>query len=133
MINHARLVDTSVEGLGLQNDSQGERQEGRDGRGAGGISGSLLDDTALFDDAGHGVQIQNENLLVPVDFEPGSTIMLSKFRCFPFNLVIESLKARAYKRSIFILDACRSNPMTESRNCCSRAWRFRRMRRAICW
>ena len=30
------------------------------------------DDTALFFYAGHGVQIANENFLVPVDFVPGT-------------------------------------------------------------
>ena len=32
------------------------------------------DDTALFFYAGHGVQIANENFLVPVDFVPGNSI-----------------------------------------------------------
>ena len=116
-INDARLVDKVLKASGFntilkENAKKAEMEEA-----LAEFLGQLgPDDTALFYYAGHGVQIENENLLVPVDFEPGSTITLSKFRCFPFNLVIESLKRVRHKRSIFILDACRSNPMTESQS-----------------
>ena len=36
--------------------------------------------TALFFFAGHAVQIENENLLLPVDFTPGRTVIESKDR-----------------------------------------------------
>ena len=39
------------------------------------------DDTALFFYAGHGVQIENENFLVPVDFPQVATISAAKFAC----------------------------------------------------
>ncbi len=71
------------------------------------------DDTALFFYAGHGVQIEAENFLVPVDFEPTSTIVQAKFKCFRLNSLFEELKRRA-KRSIIILDACRSNPVASA-------------------
>ena len=70
------------------------------------------DDTALFFYAGHGVQIESENFLVPVDFEPTSTIIEAKFKCFRLAQLFDELKKRT-KRSIIILDACRSNPVTE--------------------
>src|ERR1700730_9632787 len=36
------------------------------------------DDTALFFYAGHGIQIENENFLVPVDFEAASSVIQAK-------------------------------------------------------
>jgi tetratricopeptide (TPR) repeat protein len=69
------------------------------------------DDTALFFYAGHGVQIENENFLVPVDFEPGDSISSAKFSCFSLAQLYEQLARRRAKRRIVILDACRSNPV----------------------
>ena len=116
-INDARLVDKVLKASGFKTILKENAKKAEMEEALAEFLGQLgPDDTALFYYAGHGVQIENENLLVPVDFEPGSTITLSKFRCFPFNLVIESLKRVRHKRSIFILDACRSNPMTESQS-----------------
>jgi uncharacterized caspase-like protein len=70
------------------------------------------DDTALFFYAGHGVQIDSENFLVPVDFEPTNTIVQAKFKCFKLSQLFEELKKRT-KRAIIILDACRSNPIAQ--------------------
>ena len=116
-INDARLMDKVLKASGFQTILKENAKKAEMEEALAQFLGQLgPDDTALFYYAGHGVQIENENLLVPVDFEPGSTITLSKFRCFPFNLVIESLKRVRHKRSIFILDACRSNPMTEAQS-----------------
>ncbi len=68
------------------------------------------DDTALFFYAGHGIQIENENFLVPVDFEAANSVIQAKFRCFSMALLVDALKNRP-KRSVVILDACRSNPV----------------------
>jgi tetratricopeptide (TPR) repeat protein len=73
------------------------------------------DDTALFYYAGHGIQIENENFLVPVDFEAASSVIQAKFRCFSMAQVFEALKNRP-KRTIIILDACRSNPVAQSQS-----------------
>jgi len=67
-------------------------------------------DTALFFYAGHGVQIENENFLVPVDFEAPASVIAAKFRLFSAAQLFEGLRNRP-KRSIVILDACRSNPI----------------------
>src|SRR5579872_6097028 len=49
-------------------------------------------DTALFFYAGHGVQIENENFLVPVDFEAASSVVAAKFKLFSVAQVFEALK-----------------------------------------
>ena len=69
------------------------------------------DDTALFYYAGHGVQIENENFLVPVDFTPGATISAAKFACMSVAQVFDELKRKRAKKNIVILDACRTNPV----------------------
>jgi hypothetical protein len=71
------------------------------------------DDTALFFYAGHGVQIEGENYLVPVDFAPASSIIEAKFKCFKISALFDELKKRT-KRNIIILDACRSNPVSDA-------------------
>lgn len=116
-INDARLMDKVLRASGFKTILKENAKKADMEEALAEFLGQLgPDDTALFYYAGHGVQIENENLLVPVDFEPGSTITLSKFRCFQFNLVIESLKRVRHKRSIYILDACRSNPLTEAQS-----------------
>ena len=70
------------------------------------------DDTAFFY-AGHGLQIENENLLVPVDFQAADTPVRSKARCFSISQWMDELRRRNPKISIIILDACRSNPIAD--------------------
>lgn len=70
------------------------------------------DDTVLFFFAGHGVQIENENFMVPVDFAPVSTISAAKFACMRVALIFDELKRKRAKQNIVILDACRTNPVT---------------------
>jgi tetratricopeptide (TPR) repeat protein len=71
------------------------------------------DDTALFFYAGHGLQIENENLLVPIDFQVADTPVRSKARCFSISQWMDELRRRNPKISIIILDACRSNPVAD--------------------
>ena len=71
------------------------------------------DDTALFFYAGHGVQIANENFLVPVDFVPGNSISGAKFSCMSVARIFDELARKRAKKNIVILDACRSNPVAE--------------------
>lgn len=70
------------------------------------------DDTALFFYAGHGVQIVNENFLVPVDFVPGNSISSAKFSCMSVAQILDELNRKRARKNIIILDACRSNPVT---------------------
>ena len=71
------------------------------------------DDTALFFYAGHGVQIANENFLVPVDFVPGNSLSCAKFSCMSVAQILDELNRKRARKNIVILDACRSNPVTE--------------------
>jgi uncharacterized caspase-like protein len=62
-------------------------------------------DTALFFYAGHAVQIENENVLIPVDFESSRTVIEARFRVFTCDDP-EYLKRSRAKNTIVIIDAC---------------------------
>jgi tetratricopeptide (TPR) repeat protein len=115
-VNDARLMDRALRNAGfrtilVENATKSALEEG---------ASEFLqqlgpDDTALFFYAGHGVQIENENFLVPVDFAAANSVIQAKFRCFSMAQLLDALKNRP-KRSIVILDACRSNPVAQSQS-----------------
>ena len=69
-------------------------------------------DLALFYYAGHGLQVNGRNYLVPVNARLESHITLD-FEAMPVNLVMATMQDRA-KTNLLFLDACRNNPMTRS-------------------
>lgn len=113
-INDARLMDKALRAAGFKTVLREDATAAQMEEAAAEFAGQLgPDDTALVFYAGHGVQIESENFLVPVDFEAANTVIQAKFKCFKLSQLFEELKKRA-KRSIVILDACRSNPVAES-------------------
>lgn len=70
-------------------------------------------DTALFFYAGHAVQIENENVLIPVDFTSAKNLIEAKIHSFSLALVFDFLKRTRAGNAIVIVDACRSNPVAE--------------------
>ena len=71
------------------------------------------DDTALFFYAGHAVQITGQNLLIPVDFVAADSVIQAKLKLFSLVAILDGLKERLPKRSIIIIDACRTNPVAD--------------------
>ncbi|SHJ89609.1 Caspase domain-containing protein [Hathewaya proteolytica DSM 3090] len=67
--------------------------------------------TVLLYYSGHGVQIDGENYLVPVDCTPidNKTIMIST-GLVPIRVVTEYMSAHPQKTNIMVLDACRTSP-----------------------
>ena len=59
--------------------------------------------------AGHGVQVEGENYLLPIDAEVRSKLDL-QHRCVSLHLVLEALGAAA-RNSVVFLDCCRDNPL----------------------
>ena len=76
---------------------------------AGTVSASGPDTVALVFYAGHGLQIDGENYLVPVDLDPKreADIPLQGVR---LNDLLNTLGALPTRARIFMLDACRNNP-----------------------
>lgn len=76
---------------------------------------SLKDgDSAIFYFAGHGLQVDGVNYLLPKDtpdLKLGEPSILN--RAIPFNQVMEELEARKLAATLYILDACRNNPFKD--------------------
>lgn len=70
-------------------------------------------DVALFFYAGHGVQVEGVNYLVPTDFE-GDEIDV-KHSCLSAEMVRERMEKSGPDTNIIVLDACRNNPFSTSR------------------
>jgi Caspase domain len=79
---------------------------------AGKIAGKGPDTTALVFYAGHGIQVDGENYLIPVDVDPKreTDIPLQAVR---LNDLLNTLTSVPSKMRIILLDACRNNPFPE--------------------
>jgi len=112
-VNDAHLMDKALKTAGFQNIVLENGKKADMERAIGEFLDRIgPDDTALFFYAGHGVQIENENFLVPVDFAQAATISAAKFACMSLAQVFDELKRKRAKCNLVILDACRSNPVT---------------------
>src|SRR6266481_6910572 len=76
---------------------------------AGKVAAKGADTVALVFYAGHGLQIDGENFLVPVDVDPKreSDIPMQAVR---LNDILNTLTSVPSKTRILLLDACRNNP-----------------------
>src|SRR4029079_14936417 len=70
------------------------------------------DDVSLFYFAGHGVQVDGENFLIPTDFHGASTadVRFNAIKVAEIQQLME--KSRV---SLIVLDACRNNPFAGAR------------------
>ncbi len=66
-------------------------------------------DVALFYYAGHGMQVQGTNWLVPIDANPSRAQDLD-FQMVNAELVLKQMDGAGTRLNIVILDACRNNP-----------------------
>jgi len=71
-------------------------------------------DVAVFYYAGHGMQIEGENYLVPTDFDAQDEAA-AKYAAYPADRLLEGMERSGAQMSIIILDACRNNPYRGSR------------------
>jgi tetratricopeptide (TPR) repeat protein len=73
------------------------------------------DSVGFFYYAGHGVQSNGENYLIPVDARPNSESLL-RTRAIPLQFVLDSLSEARNRLNIIVLDACRDNPFSWARS-----------------
>lgn len=110
----ATAIAGELRGLGFQTTlvQDATRQQFDDAleRFAGALAAA---DVALFYYAGHGVQVKNENYLIPVDYAGNSEdgVVLRGVGATK----IQTMIARA-RVSILVLDACRNNPYAGARS-----------------
>ena len=117
--NDANLVSTALKRLGFtvhdhrNLDSSGLEEAMISFAEAAAQAGS--DALILFFYAGHGVQIADENFLMPVDANPSTALRL-RSQAYSLNDYLLNIANAEVKYSIVILDACRNNPfVTDSR------------------
>ncbi len=72
-------------------------------------------DVALVYYAGHGIQVEGENYLVPIDFAAREESDV-KYESYPASRIADRLAASGARLSILILDACRNNPFRSTRS-----------------
>ncbi len=71
-------------------------------------------DFGLFYFAGHGIQVQLENYLVPVEFDAADEID-AKYKAYAASRVRDKLEGSGARLRVMILDACRNNPFRGQR------------------
>ncbi len=74
-----------------------------------------LNTVALFYYSGHGLQVKNDNFLVPVD----ATVKTEpevEIACISLNFLMRQLEEANTGTNIIVLDACRNNPFGYNRN-----------------
>jgi len=72
-------------------------------------------DVALFYYSGHGVQVEGENYLVPVDFHAEQEADVP-YQAYPAGRVLDRIQGASAALSILVLDACRDNPFRATRS-----------------
>lgn len=70
-------------------------------------------DVGLFYYSGHGVQVNGNNYLIPVDARLAQETDV-EFDCVRADRVLSNMETAAVKTNILILDACRDNPFERS-------------------
>lgn len=70
-------------------------------------------DTAFFF-AGHGIALNGQNILLPVDVPASDSASLVKSEAHVVDDLISQVKDRGAIVSMFVLDACRNNPFAAS-------------------
>src|SRR5712671_3598458 len=102
------LTDSGFEVSTAADLSQGQMREAVSDF-AGKVAAKGADTVALVFYAGHGLQIDGENFLVPIDIDPKreADIPLQAVR---LNDILNTLTSVPSKMRIMLLDACRNNP-----------------------
>ena len=67
----------------------------------------------LFYYAGHGMQFDGENYLLPTDIDP-STEEDVRYDAVPLGKLLAQMRAADNKMNVVVLDACRNNPFSRS-------------------
>jgi formylglycine-generating enzyme required for sulfatase activity len=106
-LRESEFVVTAKENLTLNEMKMVMRDFGEQLRAAG------RESVGLFYYAGHGVQVQDKNFLIPVDAKITSENDV-EFEAVDVGFVIAKMDAAQNSMNIVILDACRDNPFARS-------------------
>lgn len=116
-VNDARAIDKAVTEIGqkfetivLENASLKEMQRAVTMF----VERLQENDVAMIYYAGHGVQLGDENYLVPVDFA-AEDAAAARFAAYNANELLDRVGAKKPKLLMVMLDACRNNPFKVTR------------------
>lgn len=112
--NDARAIDNVLRKLGFivykhENLNQGQMKKAIDEFGAK----LKYNDVGLFYYAGHGIQYNGYNFLIPVDAQL-TTEKQVEYDCVQADRILALMEGSGTKVNIIILDACRNNPFERS-------------------
>ena len=107
------LTDSGFEVSSASDLSQNEMRD-KVSEFAGKVAAKGADTVALVFYAGHGLQIDGENFLVPVDVDPKREADIP-IQAVRLNDILNTLTSVPTKMRIVLLDSCRNNPFPELR------------------
>src|SRR3954451_1348625 len=105
------LTDSGFEVSTASDLSQGQMREAVSDF-AGKVAAKGADTVALVFYAGHGLQIDGENFLVPIDVDPKREADIP-IQAVRLNDVLNTLTSVPSRMRILLLDACRNNPFPD--------------------
>jgi hypothetical protein len=117
-VNDAADIKAALEALGFQVDLLTNVNLGRMEDAAVQLKNRLRNSPGsygFFFYAGHGVQSQGQNYLIPVDADIKSESFLRE-RAFNIQILYDELEQAGNALNIIVLDACRNNPFGWSRS-----------------
>jgi hypothetical protein len=117
-VNDAADIKAALEALGFQVDLLTNANLGRMEDAAVQLKNRLRNSPGsygFFFYAGHGVQSQGQNYLIPADADIKSESFLRE-RAFNIQLLYDELEQAGNALNIIVLDACRNNPFGWSRS-----------------
>jgi len=121
-VNDARAMSIALRGLGFYviavEDADQRKMQAAVLRFAERLDGQ---DTGLFYYAGHGIQVDGRNYLVPLGAELPSALSV-EFQAMSVESVLKAMERAGNRINLVVLDACRNNPFER---------RFRGMSRGL--
>ncbi|PIB36625.1 hypothetical protein BFP72_15065 [Reichenbachiella sp. 5M10] len=109
-VNDAKLMASTLEGLHFEVIIHTDADKSKMERAIYEFSKQLNQyDVALFYYAGHGVQVDGTNYLIPIDAKIDDKIG-AQFEAIDLNRIVGQFEAHQNNTNIVILDACRNDP-----------------------
>jgi len=114
-LNDAKAMTRFLKGAGFEVverlDATRESMQAALAAAAGRMTGRQA--TAVFYYAGHGIQVDWRNYLIPVDASPSSATE-ARATTVDLGTVVEAFRKAGTRRNILVLDACRNNPFLQA-------------------
>ncbi|MEM6843664.1 MAG: caspase family protein [Bacteroidota bacterium] len=113
-INDANAMKSTLEGLGFTVMKYENLQQNEIKRAIDDFGQQLKNyDVGLFFYAGHGVQVNGSNYLIPIDAQLASAYDV-EYDCVRADRVLAKMEGANSRTNIVMLDACRDNPFERS-------------------